>query len=582
MMHCSQAFGLLFLFASVIEAAVKPTIPLSPSGRTPALLSKRANASCFGNTADDRSTWCDYDINTDYYLEGPDTGKTVEYWFELQNVTIAPDGTARQALTVNGSIPGPTIIADWGDTVVIHLTNSLTNNGSSLHFHGIRQNWTNSNDGVASITQCPTTPGDSVTYNWEATQYGTSWYHSHYSLQAWEGVFGGIKINGPTSANYDEDMGVLFVQDWTHDTADSLYSYAEVNGPATQDTGLINGTNISSDEEEGFRWNTTVESGKSYKIGLINPSIDSFFDVSIDNHTLTIVSADFVPITPYTTDVIGLGPGQRYEVIITADQSSVASDFWLRAVPDTFCSSTNDMTDNIMGIIHYGDSTGTPTTSPWTTDSSYLNCQDPPIASLVPIVAKNAGASADLQATRNVTVQQVTGTNVFKWYMNNITFLSEYYDPTSLQVVNGNTTYSTQEAVINLPTPNDWMYLIIQETNTAPHPIHLHGHDFYILASGSGTFNSSIALQTTNPPRQDVAMLPSAGYLVLAFQADNPGIWLMHCHIGWHTSEGFALQFVERYDEIAALYDKEELTDACDTWRDFEETGQVVQYDSGI
>ena len=273
-------------------------------------------------------------------------------------------------------------------------------------------------------------------------------------------------------------------------------------------------------------------------------------------HTLTIVSADFVPITPYTTDVIGLGPGQRYEVIITADQSSVASDFWFRAVPDTFCSSPNDMTDNIRGIIHYGNSTGTPTTSPWTTDSSYLNCEDPAIASLVPIVSKDAGASADLQATRNVTVQQVTGTNVFKWYLNNITFLSEYYDPTSLQVVNGNTTYDTQEAVINLPTPNDWMYLIIQETNTAPHPIHLHGHDFYILASGSGTFNDSIALQTTNPPRRDVAMLPSAGYLVLAFQADNPGIWLMHCHIGWHTSEGFALQFVERYDEIAALVDE--------------------------
>lgn len=54
-----------------------------------------------------------------------------------------------------------------------------------MHFHGIRQNLTNGDDGVASITQCPTAPGESMTYTWKATQYGTSWYHSHFALQAW-------------------------------------------------------------------------------------------------------------------------------------------------------------------------------------------------------------------------------------------------------------------------------------------------------------------------------------------------------------------------------------------------------------
>lgn len=73
-------------------------------------------------------------------------------------------------LTVNGSFPGPTIIANWGDTVVVHLTNSLENNGTGLHFHGIRQNYTNQMDGVPSITQCPTAPGDSMTYTWRGKQ----------------------------------------------------------------------------------------------------------------------------------------------------------------------------------------------------------------------------------------------------------------------------------------------------------------------------------------------------------------------------------------------------------------------------
>jgi hypothetical protein len=69
------------------------------------------------NSASDRSCWGDYDISTNYYDEVPDTGVTREYWFNVQNGTAAPDGVDRIVLTVNGSIPGPTIIADWGDTV---------------------------------------------------------------------------------------------------------------------------------------------------------------------------------------------------------------------------------------------------------------------------------------------------------------------------------------------------------------------------------------------------------------------------------------------------------------------------------
>lgn len=52
-----------------------------------------------------------------------------KYWLSIDNVTVSPDGYERQALTVNGSVPGPTIIADWGDNVIIHVTNNLATNG---------------------------------------------------------------------------------------------------------------------------------------------------------------------------------------------------------------------------------------------------------------------------------------------------------------------------------------------------------------------------------------------------------------------------------------------------------------------
>jgi laccase len=61
------------------------------------------------------------------------------------------------------------------------------------------------------------------------------------------------------------------------------------------------------------------------------------------------------------------------------------------------------------------------------------------------------------------------------------------------------------------------------------HPTDLHGHDFYILGAGQQTWADSDinTLNYDNPTRRDTAMLPSNGWLALAFQTDNPGAWVM-------------------------------------------------------
>ena len=136
--------------------------------------------------------------------------------------------------------------------------------------------------------------------------------------------------------------------------------------------------------------------------------------------------------------------------------------------------------------------------------------------------------------------------------------------------------------VVDLPLANQWVHFIIQNPFGITHPIHLHGHDFWVLAQGTGTYDASIPLQMVNSPRRDVAMLPASGYLVIGFYTDNPGVWLMHCHIGWHTSEGFALQLVERFDEIAATLDQERMVQQCDNWGAYGERSKVEQEDSGV
>lgn len=109
------------------------------------------------------------------------------------------------------------------------------------------------------------------------------------------------------------------------------------------------------------------------------------------------------------------------------------------------------------------------------------------------------------------------------------------------------------------------------------------GHDFYVLAQGQGTYATAApTLSTTNPPRRDTIMLPGAGYIVIAWPADNPGVWLCHCHIGWHQSEGLDLQFVERYDEIPALLDTTVLNDTCASWKTFITEEDFPLRDSGV
>lgn len=75
--------------------------------------------------------------------------------------------------------------------MTVHVTNKI-DNGTSIHWHGVRQLNSVAQDGVPGVTQCPIAPGQSQTYQFRVTQYGSTWYHSHFSLQYGQGLFGGL------------------------------------------------------------------------------------------------------------------------------------------------------------------------------------------------------------------------------------------------------------------------------------------------------------------------------------------------------------------------------------------------------
>lgn len=136
---------------------------------------------------------------------------------------------------------------------------------------------------------------------------------------------------------------------------------------------------------------------------------------------------------------------------------------------------------------------------------------------------------------------------------------------------------------------SQWQYWVIQQASgTTPplaHPIHLHGHDFYVLdqqenAQWAGDISR---LKTDNPIRRDTATLPAGGYLVLAFESDNPGAWLMHCHVPFHIAGGLGVQFLERFDEIkGSIGSLDGLQKGCANYQDWAEQYKGQGVDGAI
>ncbi|KAG9240701.1 laccase precursor [Calycina marina] len=564
------------LFTTLFAASIVAAIPLQAVSSSS--IESRQNG-CV-NSATDRGCWGEYSIDTDTYLTIPSTGVTREYWLSAEKAYLSPDGVEIEALTFNGTLPGPTITADWGDNLVIHVTNNLPDNGTTIHWHGMRQLGTSEADGVPGVTQCPIAPGETYTYRFHASQHGTTWYHSHFTLQYGDGMLGPLIINGPATANYDVDLGPVMLSDWSHESVFTLWYTAQQGAPPTLENGIINGLNTFGDL--GKKTEFVFEQGKTYRMRLINSAIDGHFQFSIDGHSFQVIAADLVPIVPYNATSISISIGQRYDIIVEANATTTeTTDFWMRAGWVTSCSD-NDNSDDISAIIRYDNtSTADPTT---TGETVGTNCGDEALASLVPHVSLDVGTFGDL----NVADLFYEIGDSFTWTINSSSLLLDWAEPTNLRLLNGDDIWPTEYNVIPIDASatNNWaVFVIIDQTGFGiTHPIHMHGHDFWVIGQSDETYDSdTVVFNLTNPPRRDVASLPGNGYLAIAFQIDNPGAWLLHCHIAWHASQGLALQFVESETSIVATFsDTAAIEETCDAWDEYVPVQAWAEDDSGI
>lgn len=390
---------------------------------------------------------------------------------------IAPDGYQRKVLLVNGGFPGPTIEANWGDTIQVTLHNNITGpeEGTSLHWHGFLQTATPWEDGVPGIDQCPVAPGKSYTYSFKAELYGTSWYHSHYSSQYSGGAVGPIVVYGPTNKAYDIDVGPIMLSDWYHEDYFTLVqeTLTPGNGPVASVNNLINGKNnfdcstVAAGDKTSCTNNAGISKfkltyGKTHRLRLINSGSEGVQRFSIDGHTLTVIANDYVEVQPYTTKVVTLGVGQRTDVLVTANVGAANTAYWMRSNL-TACSVAKQPYAAAAVYYSSADTTKAPTSSAWNVPDPGT-CANDDLSLTVPYYPI-APAAPSYTHTYNVTLF-TNGSGVTLWDFDGQSARVDYNDPALLAVQQGVTTFDDELNIRNLYT-NSSVRMIVNNTTPA-------------------------------------------------------------------------------------------------------------------
>jgi FtsP/CotA-like multicopper oxidase with cupredoxin domain len=333
----------------------------------------------------------------------------------------------------------------------------------------------------------------------------------------------------------------------------------------------------SKSEYSKFR----VQSGKTYKMRLINSGAGSIEYFSIDNHQVTIVANDFVDIEPYNTTIVTLGTGQRSDILFTPKSNG---SVWMRTqTSGKFCGgarSANPKAQAIILVDGAPDNT-IPTTAAYPAPVDDGQCANDPLNYTVPAYAIPV---PEPSITYNMTINQffnATGQKLF--YMNGNTFIGDYNDPILLlaQEKNYSYPYDPKWNVVNFGT-NTSIRINVWNNNTSPHPMHLHGHDMYVLHAGPGQWDGVSITNPENPQRRDTQNLAPFGHIVIQYDADNPGTWPFHCHIGWHLAQGLYMTLMERPGDITSRDIPDVMAQTCRDWDAWSNRNVVDQIDSGL
>ncbi|KAL5666828.1 hypothetical protein ACJX0J_019049, partial [Zea mays] len=401
---------------------------------------------------------------------------------------------------VNGQLPGPTIEVTEGHSVTVHVVNMSPYN-LTIHWHGVYQLLNCWNDGVPMVTQRPIPPNANFTYRFDvAGQEGTLWWHAHDAfLRAT--VYGALIIrprNGAASYPFPKphkEIPILIGEWWEKDLAavDRNFTrghYDEFSSGSTINGKLGDLFNCSGVFEDGYVLD--VEPGKTYLLRVINAALFSEYFIKIAGHKFTVVAADANYVTPYATDVIVIAPGETMDALVVADAAPGTGRSCKRGdhpesmvVANMNNVSFHDADAAAPPLLeaHYyrrrrGANGGVGTAGLPDRPPSAFNYTDP---ALIPFGPEEMR----LEPTRRATA------------------VRRFRHGAVVDVVFQSTA------------------MLQSDSN----PMHLHGHDMFVLAQGIGNYDAATdegKYNLVNPPRKNTVLVPNLGWAAIRFVADNP------------------------------------------------------------
>ncbi len=410
-----------------------------------------------------------------------------------------------------GRFPGPEIRVKEGERLRVVLENRLPE-PTTVHWHGVPV--PNAMDGVPGVTQPAVPPGETFVYDYVAEPAGSYLYHSHVGLQLDRGLLGPLIIEErePHIA-YDREH-TLLLDDWlpsapvpaSERTGNGMME--RMRGMMTREGGrrpgamplsdparpeyaalLVNGR--GPNDPPAFQ----VRRGERIRLRLVNPASSTVFRVAIAGHRMTVTHTDSRPVEPITVDSLTLGPGERYDVVVEAENPGA----WTIAAESVLGSP-----EPARAILRYLDARRA-SPRPGESPAGLGRGRDLVTDELASLELAGGGTPAP-DREFDLTLSWGMMMNPGEWTING----ARHPDAPPLGIREGER-------------------VRVRMVNRSPihHPMHLHGHFFRV----------------GNALKETVLVPGHMGRTSFDFTADNPGDWLFHCHNLYHLEGGMARVF---------------------------------------
>lgn len=414
-------------------------------------------------------------------------------------VQLAPEGyPATEVWSYDGTIPGPLIRVPQGGRVTRQLVNDL-DVPTSIHWHGIHID--NAMDGVAGLTQDPAAPGATFDYDFAVPDAGTYWYHAHKNSmeQVARGLSGVLIVDEATPPDVDRDE-VLMLDDWLLDPETGLFAEPFAH-PMMMSHGGRTGNLIGVNGQ--YAYAMQAETGERLRLRLINAANARIFGLKLEGMTGWTVALDGMPLDApeEVSGEIVLAPAQRVDLIVDVTTSDGPAGLLM--------SLDGDSWEALVEIAVTGARTPRDTVP-------------------APLPANPNTALPDLSNARRFDMVMEGGAMAG---MDGATYQGEQLDFRALIEKGQFWAVSGQAGLSDTPFAalkrGEVARITLTNRTAFPHAMHLHGMHFReVRADG-----------TMGPLRDTILSVPDAP-LDIAFTADNPGKWLMHCHMLAHAASG--------------------------------------------